>query len=226
MDLKTMIWQVRQRVGDPKLRVVPDPVIASYLNEGKNQLVRIIQQADESFFQVTVTGTISATSAPNASEITLPPDFCELKDIKCTQTGYEDIKFHHVKQYRDDFREALVRGGSFANGTGRFMYDFYGLDRMILSPGSDIDLPYQMDYIRRVDDMSHPDDWPTELTPDMGDYMMNWASTECLRHLGDPRVSTYEVKLETQKESIVMTVNRRTLREVKCVTGFMEEEGW
>ena len=94
--LKTMLTMVRTRLRD--LRVGSEYELVAFLNEGKNEVVKIIRQADENFFETTTSVTISATTAPNKSSITLPADFATLRNLSITTVGMESTQFYFMSQ--------------------------------------------------------------------------------------------------------------------------------
>jgi hypothetical protein len=223
--LKTMIFTVRTKVKDLAVRTFHEHEIIAALNEGKNEVVKLIRQADENFFETTVTGTISSTTTPNYSQITLPVDFAELRNLTVTNQGMEDTTFIKLNQSDERFRQALLDGGSFSNGFGRMYWDFMA-DTMIFAPGADLDLGYQMHYIKVVPDMALPDSYPVGVPVEDYDFIVTWAICECMRSIKDERLKTYLDKLEFQRGSVVESVNTRQIKEPTFVTGFMEQEGW
>jgi hypothetical protein len=224
--LKTMVALVRTKVKDLSVRQFYEHEIILALNEGKNELVKTIRQASENYFEATASGTISAVTVPNYSTITLPTDFIELRNITITTSGKEDIKFVRMNQSDDRFKYALMDGGNFASGAGAFYYDFMGMNTMILAPGSDQELTYSLDYIRMVNDMLLPDDYPAGIPPEHYDFIVTWAIAECLRAQGDKRLPLYESKLEYQRNTVIASVNTRQRKDPEFVTGYMESEGW
>jgi hypothetical protein len=188
---------------DMRLRVFQEPEIVFALNEGKDELVKIIREANENFFETSASGTISSTTTPNASTITLPADFSRLRNIRATSSGMEDVIFQYMNQSDYRFRQALLDGGSFGSGGGILYYDFQGLGTMILAPGADMDMTYTMDYIQTVSDMSLPTDEPTQIPAEHHGFIVTWAVVECMRKVEDARLDQYQSKLEYQKESVV-----------------------
>lgn len=225
MDLRTMITQVRVKLKDLSVRSFQEPEIIFALNEGKDELVKIIRNANESFFEDTATGTISSTTTPNYSTISLPTDFAQLRQIGITSSGMEDIGFIKMNQSDARFKAALLDGGSFAGGQHAFYYDFVGLSTLILAPGADVDLAYKLDYIKTVPDMALPADTPSEIPAEHHGFIVTWAIVELLPD-GDPRIEKYKSKLDFQKDSTIASVNTRQVKEPEFVVGFMEEEFW
>jgi len=226
-NLRGMITAARLTLRDLSVRSFPEPFFVGAANEGKNELAKIIRQARESYFEYAATGTITATSAPNPSEITLPDDFSELLQISITNVGYEDIGFIFLRQSDPRFHQALIDGGSFGSGAGVFYYDIVGLKTLRLAPGADIALTYAIKYTQIVADMTLPTDAPTAIPADYYDYIVTWMVCEALRSVGDQRLTLYLDKLERQKNSTVASVNARQVREPMFVRGYMEsEESW
>src|SRR4030042_3890584 len=220
MDFRTMITQVRVKMGDTAVRIFPEHEIIFALNEGKDELVKIIRDAKESYFEDTATGTISSTISPNASTITLPSDFAQLRMINITNSGLEDVAFQKMSQSDPRFQRALMDGGSFGGGMGIIFYDFSGKSTMVLSPGADIDLGYKMSYIKTVSDMTLPADTPTEIPSEHHGFIVTWAICECMRKIADKRLQAYESKLQYQRDTVIGSVNMRQVKEPIFVTGF------
>jgi hypothetical protein len=225
-NLRAMITQVRLKMDDLGVRIFSEPEIIADLNEGKNELVKIIRQARENYFETSVARTISTTTSPNYSSIALPADFSEMRDIKVTNAGYEDIGFLKMSQSDERFKQALIDGGNFSAGHGIFFYDFYGESSIIFSPGADLDLGVNLLYIQTIPDMALPTDYPTGIPIEHSDFMVTWAVTESLRKLADERLGSFESKRDFQQEAIINSINSRQIKEPQFVVGFMEEEYW
>jgi hypothetical protein len=224
--VKTMIALVRTKVRDLNVRKLHEYEILAALNEGKNELVKLMRQADENFFETTVEGTISSTTSPNYSTISLPSNFAELRNLQVTSAGLEDTIFINLSQSDNRFRQALLDHGSFANGASVLYYDFMGKDSIIVAPGLDIDMTYLMHYIRTIPDMIYPNDYPIEIPPEHIDYIVTFAICECMRTIGDERLAVYLEKLDKQEQTVIASINTRQSKEPKFVTGYMEEEFW
>jgi hypothetical protein len=223
--LRTMLLQVRTKVKDLSTRTFHESEIITALNEGKNECVKIIRQADENYFETTVSGTISSTTSPNYSQITLPVDFAELRNIQVTNSGLEDTGFIKLNHSDERFKQALLDGGSFASGLGVAYWDFLA-NTMIFAPGADIDLGYKMHYIKLVADMMLPDSYPEGIPAEDYDFIVTWAICECMRSTSDPRLAGYLDKLSFQRDSIIASVNTRQVKEPEFVKGFQEQEWW
>jgi hypothetical protein len=223
--LKTMIFQVRTKVKDLAVRQFHEHEIIAALNEGKNECVKLIRQADENYFEGTASATISSTTVPHYSQITLPVDCAEIRDIKITTSGMEDVNFIKLSQSDQRFKNALLDGGSFAGGMSTFYWDFWG-DSIILAPGSDTELTCKLHYIKLVPDMYMPDSYPQGIPIEDYDFIVTWAICECMRSNKDDRLNQYLDKLSFQKDSVVASVNSRQAKEPEFVVGFMEEEFW
>lgn len=224
--LQTMLSLARMRLKDMRVRVIPEPLLVAAANEGKNELVKIIRQARENFFEKSSTGTIAATTTPNSSSITLPSDFSEMRNLAITTASYEDIQFMFKSQSDLLFKSALIDGGSFATGHGTFYYDFYGQNSLILAPGADIALAYKMDYISTVPDMVRPDDYPAGIPAEHYDFIVTWMVTDCLRVQADPRLQAFLQKLDNQATSVKLSIASRQIKEPEYVRAYMEEEMW
>jgi hypothetical protein len=224
--LKTMVFMVRTKVKDLAVKVFHEAEIVSALNEGKNECVKIIRQANENYFEETYTGTISTTASPNYAQITLPTDFSELRNLQVTNIGLEDTTFTRLNQSDPRFRTACLDSGSYTSGLGIMYWDFVGKDYMIFAPAPEIDLGYKMHYIKTIPDMGLPDSYPIGIPAENFDYIVTWAICECMRTYKDNRLDDYLIKLEYQRRAIIESVNTRQVKEPQFVTGYMENEYW
>jgi hypothetical protein len=224
--LKRILIDSRLRLGDLSVHQYPEALLLSAANEGKNDLVRLLRAVREDYFKSTGTGSISATTAPNTSEITLPTDFAELKTIEITNSGYEHIDFEPMDRADNRFKDAAIDGGDFNSGYGKFYYDTNssGVSIMELSPGSDIALAYKVHYIKTIADMTQLEIGPTGIPAEFWDYVTTYVICEVLRSRGDERLSGYLDKLASQSVSIQGVASSRQIMHPKYVRGFMEDE--
>ena len=223
-DLQTILAGVRLRLGPGSWQMFPEILLIMAVNEGKNELVRMMRGVREDYFQTTATGTISATTAGNASTITLPSDFSELKTLQISTSGYERIDFQPMDQADIRWKDALLEGGDFASGYGRFYYDVLGNESIVLVPGSDIALSYSLQYIKRIADLSLLASEATGIHDDFVDYIITYAVTEAMRFAGDDRFALYKGKLSELAVSMVGSAGSRQVFHPKYVRGFMEDE--
>lgn len=224
MNLSSMLVNTRMEIKDLGLKAIPEPQLVYAANEGQAELVRIMRQAREDFFLATVSDTMSVATKPSPTDITLPSDFFELKDITVTTSGYESVGFIHLDKSDVRFHQALNEGGSVGNGQGSFYYDIIGLGTLRFAPGTNLQLSVDIDYIKQVADMSAPGDSPSDIPAELHYFIVTWMVAESLRSLGDQRLVSYEKKLSDQRTSVIQSVNARQIREPVFVTGYMEEE--
>jgi hypothetical protein len=225
-NLQTMLTMTRVKIGDLSVRKVPESLLVMAANEGKNELVKIIRQAHKNYFEDSTTGTIATATPPNPSDITLPNDFAELKEIMITDTAYQDTGFIFKNHSAPEFKEALIMGGGFANGMGNFYYDIVGERTLRLAPGADIAMNYLMHYVKTIPDMVLPQDAPIGIPPEHWDFIVTWMICEAMRSIGDPKLDSYISKLEFQKETVLESVNDRQTKDPRFVRGYMQEEQW
>lgn len=222
--LQEMLLLARIKLKDLNLKRWTELELVAAANEGKNELTKIIRQAREDYFVTTATGSVSATTAPNPTTITLPSDFAELKKIEITTSGYEDVHFEPMDLADDRFHSALVDGPS--SSPQSFYYDIYGSDTLVLAPGAGISLAYKIHYVQTVPDMELLTATPTRLPREHWDWIVTWIVCEALRSGEDNRLVNYERKLGYQTENILNSVNARQIAKPEFVRGFMEGEVW
>jgi hypothetical protein len=225
--LETMLALTRLKLKDLRVRQWSEPELVASANEGKNELVKLIRQARSDYFETSVTGTMTTASAPNPTTITLPSDFAELKEIICTDSGYQDIGFTYCDQSDVRFKQALIDGGAFANGQGMFYYTITDERTLLLSPGSDVALNYKIWYVKTIPDMQFPSDAPTGIPPEHWDFIVTHMVCECMRSAADPRLDLYLAKMSDQGKSVRASVGQRQIKEAQFVDGYMESfENW
>jgi hypothetical protein len=226
VNLKSMLMRARLKLKDIAIRKFSEPDLIAAANEGKNELVKIIRQAREDFFLSSTTSTITVATPPNPSEITLPDDFMELKEIMVTSSGFEDLAFVYKDFADPEFRQALIDGGSFSSGQGSFYYDIVAEKTLRMAPGTDLALSVKIQYIPAIADMELPTDYPAGLPTEHSDFIVTWMICEGMRSVQDDRLGSYEAKLGYQRDSVIASVNQRQVREPQFVKGFMQEEQW
>jgi hypothetical protein len=226
MNLQTMLFIARSQIRDLGVKKISDPELIAFVNNGKCDLVSMIREAREDYFIATTTSTVTATTSPNPSIVTLPTNFLELKELKITTSGYEYIDFVASDRSRQQFRSALLDGGSFGSGTGIVLYDVYGNSTLMLAPGFDVTLSLQIDYIYDVPDMALPADEPTDIPDNLHFYIPTAATCQALRALGDPRLANFEKQRKDSMDEARISIQPRQIREAKFVRGYMEDEEW
>ncbi len=194
--------------------------ILQALNEGKDELVKLIRQSREDWFLTTVSGTISAAAAPNYSSLALPADFAEIKELMITRSGYEGISFAYMDRSDPRFKNAQISGSTDA-GDDHY-YDLVGVTTMVFAPGFSEALPYTMTYIATVADMTKRSDTPA-LPAEHHRFIITWAVADVLRSLGDPRLSAYDEKLAYQRNSVIEAVNSTDIKEPRFARAFDED---
>lgn len=226
MNLQEICFIARSQIKDLAVKKVSEHELISYVNVAKDELVSVMRQAREDYFLTSTTSTVQTAAAPNPSTVSLPSDFLELKELKITTSGYEDIDFLASDRTRTQFRNALIDGGSFGNGSGICLYDIYGNTTLMLAPGFDVALDLEITYIKDVADLHLPTDEPTDIPSSLHSYIPISAACQALRSLGDPRLSTFEAFRLEQINDVRATIQPRQVREAKYVVGFMENEEW
>lgn len=114
---------------------VPNEVLLSYLNEGKDAVWAILKEAKQGHLKTASQFTVStalnyfAPIIPGTREYSLPLDFRDMEFIECLTPGYEDIKFTYLRQNNPRYQEARKGAtalGSGAPGQWEFYYDILG----------------------------------------------------------------------------------------------------
>lgn len=224
MNLRDMLLNTRIRIKDLGMRRWQEIELRAAINEGKNELAKLIRQSRRDYFISESTGTIGIATAPNPSLITCPVDFIELKEIEVTTSGFTFLEFIHMDSSDPQFRRMLRIGGSFGSGSGFFFYDVRGVSQILLAPGTDIALDYKMAYVQTIPDLTLPTDEPTLIPSEHHDFIVTYAVCECLREMRDEQLPDYLDKLQRQREMIAESVADNQIKEPVFVRSFMEGE--
>jgi hypothetical protein len=210
VGLGLMMLQARNRLRDLSVRNWSEPSLIASANEGKNELGRLLRHTREDYFVTSVTGTISVTASGNASEITLPNDFAELKDIECMTATFQNIQFSQLDRSDPMFKELIFNQASYPV-TDRMMiyHDIIGRITMQFAPGLSTALAYRLWYVQVVPDMVMHTDVPTPIPPEYYDFIVNWVVTDALRSANDPRWAAFQAKIDKQTGLIVNAAQQR-----------------
>ncbi len=223
MNLGEMLFYSRSMLQDMNVKRINEAHLVRALNEGKNELAKIIRQAREDFFVTTTTGTISSAVSPNPSVISLPADFAELKQLEITSSGRETIEFQYLDRSDPDFHRLLLDTQSLGAGVDCLFYDIIG-STIEIAPPLDISLAYKMYYVSTVPDMVGITDTPALIPVEHHDYVVTWAVAEGLRSAGDNRYELYLEKLKAQEAGVIDCVNARQIKDPEYVRGYLEDD--
>lgn len=221
MNLQDFIVNTRLTLRDIGVKVLPDPLLIAFANEGKNDLYRVIRDAKTDFFVTSSNVTISATGAGDPNTISLPTDFSQLKDILCTTlSGVSDpgaIQF--IAWDRNDvvFKYLLRSTMNTTAGVGlTFYYDILGTSTVqIVPPVGTTSATFlaKITYVAVPADLALPSDSPSTIPSEYHQYILNYMVTECMRATNDPRLAAYSDKLTGFRAAIAKSVSQRALNE-------------
>jgi len=108
---------------------VPDEVLLSYLNEGKDAVWGILKEAKQGHLETPSQFIDSAKLnyfgpiIPGTREYDLPADFRDMEFIECMTPGFEDTKFTYLRQNNPRYQEA--RKAATAGGSSSSISQFY-----------------------------------------------------------------------------------------------------
>lgn len=226
MNLQEILFIARARLKDFGVKKWSEAELIAAINSGICNMSTIIRQAREDYFLTSTTSTVGVASPPNPSTVTLPSDFLELKELMVTNDGYQDIRFVARDRTNNQFRNALIDGGSFGNGASMVFYDIYGNSTLMLAPGFNVSLDLKIDYIQMVPDLALPTDIPSLIPEKWHNDIPDYGVLEALRSAGDARFSMFNDKVKKSEDLMAIGIQPRQIKEAKFVTGFMEEEYW
>lgn len=220
MNLQDLLVNTRMILKDVGVKILPDPLLVTFANEGKNELYRLIRAARQDFFVTTSNVTVSGSNAPAPNTISLPADFSQLKDIICTTLSgvANPTQITFLAWDRNDviFRYLLASSFTGTTGVGMvFYYDIMGtsLLQMVPPTGTASTMTAQLTYLAAPADMAAPSDSPSTIPTEYHQYIMNFMVTEAMRTTNDPRLAAYETKMVAQAEKVARSVGTRSLNE-------------
>lgn len=220
MNLQDLLVNTRIVLKDVGVKVLPDPLLVTFANEGKNELYRMIRATRQDFFVTTSNVTVTCTGAPSPNVITLPADFSQLKDVLCTTlTGVSSptqITFLHWDRNDVIWRYLVASSFTGTLGVGMiFYYDLIGTSALQIVPptGAGSTMTAQLTYVATPPDLSAPSDTPSTIPPEYHQYIMNFMVTECLRAMGDQRIQLYDAKMQAITDRISKAIATRALNE-------------
>jgi hypothetical protein len=223
VGLGLFLLQARNRLRDLSVRIWAEPSLIYSANEGKNELARILRHTREDYFVKTITGTISTATAGNPSELTLPTDFAEYKDMEVTTPGYFNIAFSPLDRTDPNFRALVVTPVPVSDGITVY-FDIIARGTMQIAPGLSLALGYKLYYVHVVPDMVLHTDIPDPIPPEYHDFIVNWIVTDALRSANDPRFAAFNDKLKMQSELMLNAAQqRRVAADPKFARAFDEE---
>lgn len=224
MSLQKFLVLARLQLHELNVQSVLEARLAAALNEGKNELVKILRRAREDYFETYALLTVPIAAPLDPSEIELPADFATLKDLQIKTAGYEDTEFMPMDRADSRFRDAVIRTRFGPTGCGFFYYDVTERGVLKLSPGSDVVLSLKVVYSQYVYDMALPTDAPNLIPAEHWDYIVTWAVCDVLRTKNDARLPLFLDKLHEQEIRIGDAISRRQIRDPVYVKGYMEED--
>ena len=225
VGLGLMLLNARNRLRDLSVRIWSEPNLIASANEGKNELCRLMRHTREDYFLLSTTGTISTTSSGNPSEITLPSDFAEFKDIEAMTPGFTGVAFSPLDRTDPHFKDLVANQAANPLTDGETIYyDIISRATMQFAPGLTAALAYRLWYVQVVPDMVTHLDVPTPIPSEYYDFITNWIVTDALRSANDPRYQSFQNKIDKQAELMVNAAQqRRVSADPKFARAYGEE---
>src|SRR6266496_490759 len=112
MTLRELLFYSRTQLRDLGVKIINETELKRSANEGCRELARILRKARKEYFTTSFTGTIPIATPPDASLLTLPSNFAELKNIQITDADFTNIEFSPLDRSDEHYRRALRDGRS------------------------------------------------------------------------------------------------------------------
>ena len=174
ISLSTLRTNVRHHLDEATAAFWTNAQLLVYINQAIDRVWNEVRNSRGDYFfkslastagsQTLLSETYAASSlqiAVGAIEITLPPDFAELKLIRVTTADYEHVRFTQSELSDPDFRALLEYPDNV--GPTAFRYAIVGERTMLYGPRSDTLLNTTFYYIFRPSPLS--DDADTQEMP-------------------------------------------------------------
>ena len=223
MSLKILLLRTRAALADLSVKVWPEPILVDAINEGKNEAVRLMRSPGTDFFLTPVTVNFTVVAAGLPSEITLPNDFAEFKDLTITQANYTAIQFTYLNRSHQTFLDALRVQTPTADGL-LYYFDIIGRSTLQAAPGFTVACTAKLYYVATVPDMVKLTDTPTLIPTENWDFIVAYAVCEAMRSRPggpDPRLASWENKLKTLGQNLyISAINRRVPEETKFAQAY------
>lgn len=163
---------------------VDSRALLSYINEGKDELWKILKANNDDFFSAMSQSSDSTGDdyfgplAMGVREYTLPADFSEIRFIECTTPSYEMTEWVFKKPSDPLFREsrkgATAAGASSNNNAQEFLYTIIG-NQFVLATYPPAALNVTLWYTQGLADLEYGDPLPVILIP-YAKSIATWAS--------------------------------------------------
>ncbi len=222
MNLQNFLVNTRLVLKDVGVKTLPDPLLVTFANEGKNELYRLIRSTRTDYFLTSSNMTMSAGTPPAPNIITLPADFSQLKDMLCTTLSVTGITFSNPTAIqflgwdRNDvvFKSLMRSTLSVTDGVGLIMFfDVIGSTEIQVVPclGAAGGAMVAVNYVAVPADMVVPADTPSTIPAEYHPFITNYMIAEAMRATGDQRLGAYDSKVTALRESIGKSVSTRAL---------------
>lgn len=210
-----------------------DAQLNRYINRAKDRVWNRVKSLNEDYFAVTrrstdgsltILGeTYSAASfaiAAGTRDYTLPPDFAEMRLIRCITTGFEDIRFI----YRDLSAPAMRRMLEVVENLdpGDFYFDAIAEPPVMrIAPLSNTALDLEITYIAALADLSSDSDRLTLPNP-LYIAVEDYAIARALKQDRNPDAAAHEASGDKIIAEMFGAHHRQT-QDTETAVGYLED---
>src|SRR3990167_5581702 len=225
-DAVTLLTRIRSNLSEPLSAV--DMLVAgsgsqwtntellAALNKGKDRLWDIIRMAREDYFQVAAVTPLSLVVA--TKEYALAGAVRQLVGLRCTTSGYEDLRFRRVDQSAREFqdRDALPAGDNTSDS--EMIYDLIGTGTIKFADFPPTALTVAYDYIGYLSDYTLSGSSTVDINDELTEYMEAYATWKVLGKMpSDTRIKFWGSEITRLEVVALKSVGKRNIRESEYV---------
>lgn len=236
ISLSTLRTNVRSHLDETTAAFWTNAQLLVYINQAIDRVWNEVRKSRGDYFFKSLASTaasqtlLSETYAPSslqiavgAIEITLPPDFAELKLIRVTTADYEHVRFTQSELSDPTFRAVLEDPDNV--GPSSFRYAIVGERTMLYGPRSDTLLNATYYYIFRPSPLSADGD-TQEMPYPLDRAVEAFATSTALLQDRAAEAAAWELRGQRLMSDFLTANKRQTQDPVLVVPAMTEWEGW
>lgn len=186
------------------------------LNKGKDRLWDTIRMVREDYFQVAAVTPLSLVTT--AKEYALVGAARQLVGIRCTTSGYENIRFRRADQSTREFQERNALSAGDNSEDNEMIYDIVGTNTIKFADFPPTPLTVAYDYITYLLDYTLSGSSTVDINDELAEYMEAYATWKALGKVpSDTRLKYWVSEVDRLESVALKSVAKRDIRESEYV---------
>lgn len=186
------------------------------LNKGKDRLWDTIRMVREDYFQVAAVTPLSLVTT--TKEYALVGAARQLVGIRCTTSGYEDIRFRRSDQSSREFQERNALPAGDNSNDRELIYDIVGTSTIKFADFPPTSLTVAYDYITYLSDYTLSGSSTVDINDELAEYMEAYATWKALGKMpSDTRLKYWASEVDRLETVALKSVSKRDIRESQYV---------